>query len=95
MGLMDWVVVVALCLVSLGVGLYFTRRSARGGATGYFTGNRSLPWWAIGLSNTATYSSGGGGFVMLVLVFGLVGNWFWWGAWIVWMPLVAIVWARL
>ena len=91
----DWVVVVVLCLLSLGVGLYFTKRSARHGATGYFTGNRSLSWWAIGLSNTATYSSGGGGFVMLVLVFGLVGNWFWWGAWIIWMPLVAIIWARM
>ncbi len=95
MGLLDWIVVAALCLLSLGVGLYFTRRAARGGAAGYFTGNRSLAWWAIGLSNTATYSSGGGGFVMLVLVFGLVGNWFWWGAWVVWMPLVGIVWARL
>ena len=91
----DWVVVVVLCMLSLGVGLYFTKRSGRQGATGYFTGNRSLPWWAIGLSNTATYSSGGGGFVMLVLVFGLVGNWFWWGAWIIWMPLVAIIWARM
>ncbi len=91
----DWIVVVGLCVMSLSVGLYFTKRAARGGASGYFTGNRSLSWWAIGLSNTATYSSGGGGFVMLVVVFGLVGNWFWWGAWIIWMPLVAIVWARM
>jgi SSS family solute:Na+ symporter len=91
----DWAVVVVLCGLSLAVGLYFTRRSGRQGATGYFTGNRNLSWWAIALSNTATYSSGGGGFVMLVLVFGLAGNWMWWGAWIVWMPLVAIIWARL
>jgi len=91
----DWLVVAVLCALSLGVGLYFTKRSARHGAAGYFTGNRSLSWWAIGLSNTATYSSGGGGFVMLILVFGLVGNWFWWGAWIIWMPLVAIIWARM
>ena len=95
MTFIDWVVVVALCGLSLAVGLHFTRRAGRGGASGYFTGNRSLAWWAIGLSNTATYSSGGGAFVMLVLVFGLVGNWFWWGAWIVWMPLVAIIWARM
>jgi solute:Na+ symporter, SSS family len=95
MSVVDWLVVVVLCGLSLAVGLHFTRRSGREGASGYFTGNRSLPWWAIGLSNTATYSSGGGAFVMLVLVFGLVGNWFWWGAWIVWMPLVAIVWARM
>jgi Na+/proline symporter len=91
----DWIVVVVLCALSLGVGLHFTAKAARGGAGGYFTGNRSLSWWAIGLSNTATYSSGGGAFVMLVLVFGLVGNWFWWGSWIIWMPLVAIIWARM
>ena len=67
----------------------------KGGAEGYFTGDRSLAWWAIGLSNTATYSSGTAAFVMLVLVFGLAGNWLWWAAWIVWMPLVALIWARM
>ncbi len=95
MGILEWVVVAVLCACSLSLGLYFTKRAGKHGATGYFTGNRSLSWWAIGLSNTATYSSGGGAFVMLVLVFGLVGNWFWWASWIIWMPLVAIVWARM
>ena len=95
MRLIDWLVVVLLCAISLGVGLLFTRRSGRQGASGYFTGNRNLPWWAIGLSNTSTYQSGNGGFVMLVFVFGLTGNWLWWAAWIVWMPLVGIIWARL
>jgi len=94
-GAADWVVVSLLCLASLLVGLIFTRRAGGQGATGYFTGNRSLPWWAIGLSNTATYQSGNGGFVMLILVFGLAGNWMWWASWVVWMPLVAVVWARL
>jgi Na+/proline symporter len=95
MGLVDWLVVVALCLISLVVGLLFTRRAGKQGASGYFTGNRSLPWWAIGLSNTATYQSGNGAFVMLILVFGLSGNWMWWASWIIWMPLVAIIWARM
>ena len=95
MGVVDWAVVASLCLVSLLVGLYFTKKAGKQGATGYFTGNRSLPWWAIGLSNTATYQSGNGGFVMLVLVFGLAGNWMWWASWIIWMPLVAIIWARM
>ena len=58
-------------------------------------GNRSLPCWADGLSNTATYQSGNGDFVMLVLVFGLSGNWLWWASWIIWMPLVGISWARM
>jgi Na+/proline symporter len=93
--LADWTIVAVLCLASLVVGLIFTKKAGKQGATGYFTGNRNLPWWAIGLSNTATYQSGNGAFVMLVLVFGLAGNWMWWASWIIWMPLVAIVWARM
>ena len=95
MARIDWLVIIALCLVSLIVGLIFTRKAEKEGATGYFTGNRSLPWWAIGLSNTATYQSGNGAFVMLILVFGLAGNWMWWASWVIWMPLVAIIWARM
>ncbi|MCO5052839.1 MAG: sodium:solute symporter [Verrucomicrobiae bacterium] len=95
MNLLDWLVVAASCALVFAVGLLFARRSSQRGATGYFAGDREVPWWAIALSNTATYSSGTGAFVMLVLVFGLVGNWLWWASWVVWMPLVAVVWARL
>lgn len=91
----DWVVVAVLCLISLGAGLFFTRRASRHGVEGYFTGDRKLPWWAIGLSNTATYQSGNGAFVMLLLINGLAGNWLWWSSWIIWMPLVAVIYARL
>lgn len=95
MNILDWLVVATSCSLVLTVGLWFARRSSKKGAAGYFAGDRDVPWWVIGLSNTATYSSGTGAFVMLVLVFGLAGNWLWWASWIVWMPLVAIVWARL
>ena len=95
MNILDWLVVAVACGVVFTVGLLFARRSSKKGAAEYFTGDRDVPWWAIGLSNTATYSSGTGAFVMLVLVFGLSGNWLWWTSWIVWMPLVAIVWARM
>ena len=95
MNVIDWLVVAGACSLVFVVGLAFARRSSKKGAEGYFAGDRDVPWWAIGLSNTATYSSGTGAFVMLVLVFGLAGNWLWWTSWIVWMPLVAIVWARL
>lgn len=95
MNLLDWIVVAASCVLVFVVGLWFARKSSQSGAAGYFAGDRDVPWWAIALSNTATYSSGTGAFVMLVLVFGLAGNWLWWASWIVWMPLVAIVWARM
>ena len=95
MNTLDWMVVAASCGLVFVVGLWFARKSSQTGAAGYFAGDRDVPWWAIALSNTATYSSGTGAFVMLVLVFGLAGNWLWWASWIVWMPLVAVVWARL
>jgi len=94
-GKVDVVVIVGFCALSLLAGLLLSRRSARHGAEGFFTGNRSLPWWAIGVSNTATYQSGNGAFVMLVLSFGLAGNWLWWASWIIWMPLVALIWAPM
>ena len=78
MALIDWVVVAVVCGISLGVGLIFTKSAGQKGEIGYFTANRNLPWWAVGLSNCATYQSGGGGFVMLVMAFGLAGNWIWW-----------------
>jgi solute:Na+ symporter, SSS family len=95
MNIIDWLVVAASCGLVLTVGLMFARRSSKEGITGYFAGGRDVPWWAVGLSNTATYTSGTGVFVMIVLVFGISGNWLWWASWVVWMPLVAIIWARL
>jgi SSS family solute:Na+ symporter len=95
MGTLDWIILATMCVLSMVVGLIFARRASRHGAEGYFAADRGLAWWAIGASNTATYSSGSAGFVMLVLVFGLTGNWLWWASWIVWMPLVAIIWAKL
>lgn len=95
MGTIDWLVVAGSCALVFIVGLWFARQSSRKGAEGYFTGNRDVPWWAIGLANTATYQSGNGAFVAIALTYGLAGNWVWWASWIIWMPLVAIVWARL
>ena len=95
MKFVDWGVVVVSCLVCLGVGLIYTKKAAAKGEEGFFTANRNLSWWAVGISNSATYQSGLGGFVMLIFTFGLVGNWLWWAQWIIWMPLVAIIWARM
>ncbi len=95
MAAIDWVVVVGMVVLTIVAGTCVMRFSSRHGAASFFTGDRKLPWWAIAISNTATYQSGNGGFVMLLLVYGLAGNWLWWASWIVWMPLVAIVWAPL
>lgn len=91
----DWVVVAAIVVISMFAGMIVSRWSSRHGAVSYFTGDRNLPWWAIAISNTATYQSGNGGFIMLLLTYGLAANWLWWSSWIIWMPLVAIIWAPM
>ena len=91
----DWAVVATVIAVSIVAGMGVVRLSSRHGAVSYFTSDRNLPWWAIAISNTSTYQSGNGAFVMLLLIFGLAGNWMWWASWIIWMPLVAIVWAPM
>ena len=92
---LDWGVMVVYSLLALCIGLYFTRRASRG-IEGYFVGGRSLPWWAIGFSTVATFTSAGSAsaFTMLVFSGGLLGNWWWWIPWVIWMPLVAVIWSK-
>ena len=91
----DWGVMVLYALLALAIGAYFTRRASRG-IESYFVGGRSLPWWAIGFSTVATFTSAGSAsaFTMLVFSGGLLGNWWWWIPWIIWMPLVAVIWSK-
>lgn len=95
MTILDWSVVVLVIVASVVAGVAVVRLSSRHGALSYFTGDRNLPWWAIAISNTATYQSGSGAVVMLMLIYGLACNWLWWAAWIIWMPAVAIIWAPM
>ena len=55
MHLIDWAVVVAYILWVLIDGLRRSRGTDR--VEGYFLANRSLPWWAVGLSVMATQMS--------------------------------------
>src|SRR5690349_9340379 len=91
----DWAIVVATVVLSIVTGFAVVRLSSKHGAVSYFAGDRNLPWWAIAISNTATYQSGSGAFLMLLFVYGLAGNWLWWASWVIWMPLVAIIWAPM
>jgi Na+/proline symporter len=55
MRLLDWAVVVAYLVYIIWDGIRMTKHSAS--AEGYFLANRSLPWWAVGLSVMATQLS--------------------------------------
>lgn len=55
MKFLDWAVVAAYLAYVIWDGIRMTKHS--GSAEGYFLANRSLPWWAVGLSVMATQLS--------------------------------------
>ena len=55
MQFLDWAVVVVYLVYVVWDGIRMTKHS--GSAEGYFLANRSLPWWAVGLSVMATQLS--------------------------------------
>ena len=77
---LDFAIVGAYMLVTLGLGVYLARR-ASGGMVDFFVGGRTLPWWLAGTSMAATtfsidtplYVAG------VVGTRGIAGNWEWWG----------------
>ena len=52
---LDWAIVVAYLVYVVWDGIRLTKRSRE--VEGYFLANRSLPWWAVGLSVMATQMS--------------------------------------
>jgi Na+/proline symporter len=91
----DWVIVGLYSLSVIAVGLYFRRKASRS-PEDFFVGGRSMPWWLIGLADVASYGAAGAPWVMLFYLGGF--NEFWlvgWVTWCVWMPLVAVVWAKM
>ncbi|MDC1061582.1 sodium/solute symporter [Hellea sp.] len=54
-GLLNWTIVIAYLVGNLLLGWYLSRRVKT--AKDYYLGDRSTPWWAIGISVIATYVS--------------------------------------
>ncbi|HEY7679438.1 MAG TPA: sodium:solute symporter [Terriglobia bacterium] len=55
MRLLDWIVLILSLVVIIGYGLYKSRGSQT--IRGYMLADRSMPWWAMGLSIMATQAS--------------------------------------
>lgn len=77
---LDFAIVGAYMLITLGLGIYLARR-ASGSMVDFFVGGRTMPWWLAGTSMAATtfsidtplYVAG------VVGTRGIAGNWEWWG----------------
>lgn len=76
---LDWVVILVLLAMFVGIGLWYGMRSKQS-LEGYFLGGRSLPWWIAGTSMVATTFAADTPLLVTEIVtqYGISGNWLWW-----------------
>ncbi|MFB3917951.1 MAG: sodium:solute symporter family protein [Terriglobales bacterium] len=77
--LLDWSAIAGYLLITLLLGLYFRRRSARS-VDDYFVSGRNVSWWLAGTSMVATTFAADTPLVVSGIVYtqGIAGNWLWW-----------------
>lgn len=77
--LIDWIIIVAYLLLSLGIGLYYRNRAGKSLGE-FFLGGRSLPWHVAGISMVATTFAADTPLAVNEIVYkdGIAGNWIWW-----------------
>ena len=92
---LDWGIIIAFFVLSLAVGLWFSR-NAGGNTTDFFLSGRNMPWWLLGVSMVATtFSADTPNLVTdLVRQNGVAGNWGW-GAFLLTGMLTVFVYAKL
>src|SRR5687768_7702 len=75
----DWAIVIAYFALSLGIGLYFTKRGGEN-LEEYFLSGRKVTWWLAGASMVATTFAADTPLVVtgLVAANGVAGNCLWW-----------------
>jgi solute:Na+ symporter, SSS family len=91
----DWTILATYCLGILALALHFRKRAGKS-VENFFVAGRDLPWWVIGFADVAGYTGGGQGFLMVLFLSGFAGLWLMaWISWVIWMPLVAVIWAPM
>jgi Na+/proline symporter len=75
----DWAIVAAYFILSVGIGLYFTKKGGES-LNEYFLSGRKVSWWLAGASMVATTFAADTPLVVtgLVSAHGVAGNWLWW-----------------
>src|SRR4030095_16742096 len=78
---LDWAIIAAYFLISLAIGLYYSRRAGKDVGE-YFLSGRSLRWWLAGTSMVATTFAADTPLAVAGIVArdGIAGNWIWWNA---------------
>jgi Na+/proline symporter len=75
----DWLIIASFLLLTLGIGIYYTKK-ASGSTEDFFLGGRNLSWWVAGTSMVATTFAADTPLLVTELVVknGISGNWIWW-----------------
>jgi len=78
---LDWVIVVLVLGLTIGLAARFARRASRS-TDEFFATGRSMPWWLAGTSMVATTFAADTPLAVAELVAqsGVAGNWLWWYA---------------
>jgi len=76
---LDYLVVIAYFVFSLGIAVYYSRRAGKS-TNEFFLSGRNLPWYLAGLSMVATTFAADTPLAVAELVAqnGIAGNWIWW-----------------
>lgn len=79
MQIIDWVIIVLYFLISLAIGLYYSKRAGKD-TESFFLSGRNLSWWLAGISMVATTFAADTPLAVTELVGqnGIAGNWLWW-----------------
>lgn len=79
MHLIDWIIILLYFIISLAIGLYYSKR-AGSSTENFFLSGRKLSWWLAGLSMVATTFAADTPLAVTELVGqnGIAGNWLWW-----------------
>ncbi len=75
----DWLIVLVYFILTIGLGLYLSRKASKS-LEDFFVSGRSLPWWLAGTSMAATTFSIDTPLYICGIVAsrGIAGNWEWW-----------------
>jgi len=79
MQIIDWIIILLYFVVSLVIGLYYSKK-ASGSTEDFFLSGRKLSWWLAGISMVATTFAADTPLAVTELVGqnGIAGNWLWW-----------------
>ena len=79
MEILDWLILFLYFLVSILVGIYYSKRAGKN-TYEFFLSGRNLPWWIAGTSMVATTFAADTPLAVTELVAknGIAGNWLWW-----------------